>query len=361
MDHFVRACINATLSEFLSSHILGLHSAKQVWDALAELFYQQSTARKSYLRSELHSINKGSSTITEYLHKVKSLADSLAAIDERVKDSDLVTHTLNGLGPDYLNFVITIENLNPPIAFTELRAKLLTHEQCLHKGCASRNSAVPPPLNTYAGLHMAPPLQPQAHNPPRPPFGHDEQWIQTQSVPYNGEDQVLVGDGKRISISHTGSTTLPTQFTALKLHNVLVVPHITKNLLSISQLTKDNNCSVEFFPWALCVKDVLTGKLLLKGPLKGNLYTWPLTAKASMAYFSTQEPTAVWHQRLGHPSTTILHQVRAAAPFLAIPKLKNNYINLQLQMVGLLYLKKRVAYELLIEPQQQVFGKQLEE
>ena len=39
-DHFVRARVNATLTKSLSSHILGLKTAKEVWDALADLFQQ---------------------------------------------------------------------------------------------------------------------------------------------------------------------------------------------------------------------------------------------------------------------------------------------------------------------------------
>ncbi|XP_042513168.1 uncharacterized protein LOC122088090 [Macadamia integrifolia] len=66
------------------SHIHGVKTAKAAWGALASLFKQQSMARKSYLRFELQTITKGSSTITNYLHRINSLADSLIAIDDKV-------------------------------------------------------------------------------------------------------------------------------------------------------------------------------------------------------------------------------------------------------------------------------------
>lgn len=145
IDHFVRACVNATLTEPLSSHILGLKTRKEVWDAFAKLFQQQSIVRKTYLYSELQTIQKGSSSITDYVHRIKTLADSLATIDERVKDFDLVGHTLNGLGSEYGAFIITIENNTPPVSFTELRAKLLTHEQRLRRGYGTQSTAFSDP------------------------------------------------------------------------------------------------------------------------------------------------------------------------------------------------------------------------
>lgn len=58
----------------------------------------------------------------------------------------------------------------------------------------------------------------------------------------NGKNSLLVGNGNRLRILGSGSTEL----NKLNLHNVLYVPEITKNLLSISKLTADNNVIVEF-------------------------------------------------------------------------------------------------------------------
>ena len=46
-------------------------------------------------------------------------------------DEDLVFFALNGLPFDYENFVMNIESMKLPITFTELRARLLLHEQRL--------------------------------------------------------------------------------------------------------------------------------------------------------------------------------------------------------------------------------------
>ncbi|GJS60756.1 ribonuclease H-like domain-containing protein [Tanacetum coccineum] len=43
---------------------------------------------------------------------------------------------------------------------------------------------------------------------------------------------VLVGDGKSISVTNTGHSTLPTPYRTLHLNNVLITPNIVKNLIS---------------------------------------------------------------------------------------------------------------------------------
>jgi len=63
-----------------------------------------------------------------------------------------------------------------------------------------------------------------------------------------------------------------TKLNNLNLCNVLYVPEITKNLLSVSKLTTNNNALVEFDANYCYVKDKLTGKILLKGKLRDGLY-----------------------------------------------------------------------------------------
>jgi hypothetical protein len=67
---------------------------------------------------------------------------------------------------------------------------------------------------------------------------------------------VTVGNGVSLPISTTGHTTLSTPHHTFRLNNVLVVPHIIKNLLSTRQFTIDNSCSVEYDPFGFSIKDL---------------------------------------------------------------------------------------------------------
>ncbi|GAA0163515.1 hypothetical protein LIER_19360 [Lithospermum erythrorhizon] len=58
---------------------------------------------------------------------------------------------------------------------------------------------------------------------------------------YSGHDQITVGNGATLPKENIGTSTLSTPYKSLTLNNILHVPAITKNFLSISQLATDNN------------------------------------------------------------------------------------------------------------------------
>ena len=88
----------------------------------------------------------------------------------------------------------------------------------------------------------------------------------TTHEPYHGHDKVHTADGSGMHISHIGQSSLLTH-TPRKLHlrNVLHVPSVTSNLLSVPKLTLDNNVLVEFHPSHFFVKDRATRDVLLRG------------------------------------------------------------------------------------------------
>ncbi|KAH0635920.1 hypothetical protein KY285_035606 [Solanum tuberosum] len=92
---------------------------------------------------------------------------------------------------------------------------------------------------------------------------------------YDGSEDVMLGDGKSHKITHTGSTLLPSSSTPLNLSNVLCVPHMKKNLISVYKLCSDNHVSVDFSPYSFVVKDYCTGAPLVAGKPKGGVYPWP--------------------------------------------------------------------------------------
>lgn len=88
---------------------------------------------------------------------------------------------------------------------------------------------------------------------------------------YTDGDKVQVGNGTCLSISHTDNSTIATHSSSLLLNNILCVPKITKNLLSVSQLAKDNDVYLQFHPTHCLVKN-MQGNTLLRGTLENGLY-----------------------------------------------------------------------------------------
>ncbi|RVW19477.1 Retrovirus-related Pol polyprotein from transposon RE1 [Vitis vinifera] len=127
--------------------------------------------------------------------------------------------------------------------------------------------------------------------------------------PFDGTDEIMIGDGSGLPISHTGSTSLTTPSHSFTLSNVLCVPTMKRNLISISQFCKSNNTSIEFLPSSFHVKNLHTGAILLQGRTKDGVYEWPLSTTQSrplIAFSSVKTTLFEWHHRLGHPSFSLL-------------------------------------------------------
>jgi histone deacetylase 1/2 len=90
--------------------------------------------------------------------------------------------------------------------------------------------------------------------------------------PYHGPDKVHTANGSGMRIEHIGQTSLSTSTSRqLQLHDVLHVPTVTRNLLSVPKLTHDNDIFVEFHPFDVIVKDRTTRGVLLEGRYKHGL------------------------------------------------------------------------------------------
>ena len=81
--------------------------------------------------------------------------------------------------------------------------------------------------------------------------------------PYDGTEELLIGDGKGIALENIGSTNLNISSQSLVLNNVLHAPSISRNIISISEFCNDNNASVEFLSSCFSVKDISTGRVLV--------------------------------------------------------------------------------------------------
>ncbi|KAG7533328.1 Reverse transcriptase RNA-dependent DNA polymerase [Arabidopsis thaliana x Arabidopsis arenosa] len=93
--------------------------------------------------------------------------------------------------------------------------------------------------------------------------------------PYTGGEEVTIADGSGLQIAQTGSALLPTPTGSLALNDVLYVPNVHKNLISVYRMCNSNKVSVEFFPAHFQVKDLSTGARLLQGRTRNELYEWP--------------------------------------------------------------------------------------
>lgn len=91
-------------------------------------------------------------------------------------------------------------------------------------------------------------------------------------VSYQGFDQVSIGDGSSLLIQHVGSAQLSSTYGKFFLHNLLHVPSICQNLLSVRQFCTNNRVFFEFHSTFFLVKDSASQAVLLKGLVEDGLY-----------------------------------------------------------------------------------------
>ena len=94
---------------------------------------------------------------------------------------------------------------------------------------------------------------------------------------FTGISKLLVGNGAGLSITHVGSAALKSHnfnnaSLTLKLNDILLAPQITKNLISISKLTKDNDVVIEFTNNICFVKDNVRNLIIPQGKAEKGLY-----------------------------------------------------------------------------------------
>ncbi|KAJ9536153.1 hypothetical protein OSB04_un000671 [Centaurea solstitialis] len=120
---------------------------------------------------------------------------------------------------------------------------------------------------------------------------------------------ISVGDGNSIPVKGSENTLDITPQHSFRLRNILYAPNIIKNLLSVRQFTRDNNVSVEFDPFGFSVKDLKTGRVLLRHNSPSDLYPFTTPEPSSSVNLATSS-TDLWHNRLRHPGASVLDFLR---------------------------------------------------
>ena len=388
-DQTPLSLLYSSLTEESMSQVLGFRHSHEAWHALEVSFSHRSKTRELQLKDELQLMHRGSQSIAEFSHTFKGLCDQLAAIGRPIDDTDKVHWYLRALGPDYKIFSTTMMSQLPLPSFAEIVPKALSHEifersvshsssnsayfvqqtskVAGHKQVKHWSSASPTPFaNSKSSSNSSVHCQlcdKEGHSAKRcwsflklkkkqsanlaEAFSacsiqdfNDSEWFPDsgatshmtsdtegvdQPAVYFGNECVMVGNGQSLAISHTGSISSLVPSSPLLLSNVLVVPGIKKNLISISQLTKDNNCCVTFSSSGFTIQDRVTRVVLGVGRCENGLYV--LDRRHHALVSTTSSPRAsvrLWHTRLGHPHYRTVASLSKLGSISCSNKLVNN-------------------------------------
>ena len=366
-DQRLLSLLLSSLTEEAMAEAVGLSTSREVWTALESTFSHPSKAREIRLKDDLQLMKRGTHPVTVYARAFKVLCDQLHAIGRPVDETDKVHWFLHGLGPDFSTFTTahmaqtllpcfsdlvskaesfeffqkSLETLAPPVAaFTANRSSShrggssFRHNRGRGYG-PSNNSSHSGQSRTHTNQGRRPPrcqiCRLEGHYADRCKQRYDQHeptsylaesdWLLDtgalahmtpdnstleQSTAYTGKECVIVGNGASLPITHTSNISHSPD---LKLLDVLVVPHLTKNLLSISKLTNDFPLSVTFANNFFTVQNCLTGKVVATGRRDGGLYVLERGNSAFIYVLKNKSLHAsydLWHARLKHVNHSIL-------------------------------------------------------
>jgi hypothetical protein len=112
-------------------HITALPSAEQAWKHIKTSFASQPRAWVINTHMALTTSQKGTSTVAEYIAKMKTLADEMASTRKKLNDEELCSYILVGLDAEYNSLGSSIAARSDPITLGELYSQLLSFENSL--------------------------------------------------------------------------------------------------------------------------------------------------------------------------------------------------------------------------------------
>ncbi|KAF5480844.1 hypothetical protein F2P56_001555 [Juglans regia] len=276
-DQLIMSAIYSSLTYTVLSHILDCTTSRQIWQTLHGLCLAQSTAHLMHTKFQLATLKKGFDSISMYFHKAKALSASLNAAGHPLPESKFIINLLTGLGTDFELVVSSITTRPGPLSTSQVYSFLVNHESRLNHqtqsllstASFSANSTTTRSTNQFSttppnrsrgcgfrrgqGGHSFNPISPNFFPPQHTNcptdtaasthFTSDFSKLNLDSSPYQGPDQVTIGDGSSLAIQNSGSGLLPT----------------ASGKFLIRQL----------------LHDLHSQEVLLQGPVKNGLYVLP--------------------------------------------------------------------------------------
>uniref|UniRef100_A0A2N9GAK2 Reverse transcriptase Ty1/copia-type domain-containing protein n=1 Tax=Fagus sylvatica TaxID=28930 RepID=A0A2N9GAK2_FAGSY len=142
-DQMILSALISSLSETVLAHVVKCNTSRDVWLCLERMFTSQSRARSMQLHHQISTLKKGDSSMADFYQKFTSVADTLAAIDQPLKDFDLVNFFLAGLGPEYDALVTAIQQRRGEVTLDELYALTLPSRSSSNRGGRGGKSSTP--------------------------------------------------------------------------------------------------------------------------------------------------------------------------------------------------------------------------
>ncbi|KAL5831942.1 hypothetical protein ACOSQ4_017296 [Xanthoceras sorbifolium] len=112
-------------------------------------YSQESLAKITQLRSQMHHTKKGNLAISEYVLKIKTLADCLVAAGQLISYQDLLVNILEGFSNQFDVVVVNITSMQRTIYVQEAQFLLMNYEARMNQQASSASLTISCVLANY--------------------------------------------------------------------------------------------------------------------------------------------------------------------------------------------------------------------
>lgn len=332
-------------------HIQEAKTAKEVWDNLSKAFDDNGlTRRVGLLRELITTTLEGCQNIEEYVNTIMSTAHKLRNIGFIVNDEWLGTLLLAGLPELYQPMIMALESSGLAITADSVKTKLLQDVRKSESTALYVNKS-----KSYS--QSAKQASDKEHKPYKGPrcfechkFGHISKNCRNKKKEQKSKEKensgcvavfsasvkndngwyidsgasmhltmhrdwlydeipppvstIKVADDKKLTVKACGKVNLhvmnkSSKSEMISVHNVLYVPELATNLLSVSQIIH-NGCQVKFNKEGCKIYNK-TGQQVAHAKLMNNMYR--LNTQSVSAYILSvprESDPYLWHQRMAH-------------------------------------------------------------
>jgi uncharacterized membrane protein YgcG len=128
IDQQVLGFLLSSLSKNIAPQVATKLTRADAWKEVENMFSSRMRARTINTRLQLATTQKGSMTVAEYMNKMRSLGDEMAAVGRKLEDDELVEYILTAIVPKYDPIILAVIARESSVSINELYAQLLTFE-----------------------------------------------------------------------------------------------------------------------------------------------------------------------------------------------------------------------------------------
>lgn len=338
-------------------HIQDCKTAREVWINLHKAFDDNGLTRKVGLLKELINTSLDSSTnIEDYVSKIMSAAHKLRNINFNVDDEWLGTLMLAGLPDQYKPMIMGLENSGVKISADLIKTKLLQEIEVNNSNNAlyshvkkgkpdsdkSKFTKGPRCYNCNGYGHFAKfchfKKKKDHYKSESSKFAaafsatisnsDKKQWYidsgasmhmcSNKEWMYNIREPsvktITVANSEPLTVEGAGEINVNiSQGGKIQLKNVLYVPGLAANLISVSTITKSGFKVV--FNEKGCIVNDANGRLICSATLNNKLYVLDLQSKVETAHLVSNNSNDLWlwHLRMAHLNVSDIQKLPSCA------------------------------------------------